>query len=320
MHGVLIVSGWKQLFKALGAKTEPGVAARELTAFENSHGLPLPLDLRELYQASNGLEIAGGAMVILPLEGVAEHRRGFQNWGIPDTWGYFPLTDTNDSNPQCVCCRGLLAGRVVRVFHDDVARLTYRDVRSFFDAVRSVLKLAENEDCDKDDAPSIYELPEDYADRAAPRSKDDVTTGLELLRLSEGMPADSVERNDALRFAIALLSGKEVEQLASLLDDNEYIREAAVARLEAIGTHEAKSAIRKHNTAITRFVNDCVQALKAAGIQVVEVSRHCPRLGPGTVWFNLPMWFDRRREPSIIPEIVERAKQLLEQNQSRKQR
>jgi hypothetical protein len=68
-----------------------------------------------------------------------------------------------------------------------------------------------------EDDPELDRLPGEYTSDRKDRSEDEVRTGLELLRLADGLT--DVELHDALRFAIDLLSEGEVDEVARLLEN-----------------------------------------------------------------------------------------------------
>ena len=309
----------RTFFQAVGAAPNPGATAAELDAFEARTGLSLPPQLRVFYGSTNGVTIDGGGsryvsvlpaawMKILPLTEVMPYVEGMRQYGIPQVWGYFPFTDCNDSNPYCVCCNGPLRNRVVHVFHDDVAELKFWDLGRFLDAVAAAV-VSKGED-----HPELDRLPGDYTSDREDRTEDEVRTGLELLRLANGLT--DVELHDALRFAIDLLSEGEADEVARLLETgDEYTAREAAARLRTMKSPRAADALRQYRRETARFVADCVAALRAAGLDVTEVRQDTACLKPGPVWLNLPVWFHRRWAPGIYDAVVRRAKELLAANQ-----
>jgi hypothetical protein len=286
-----------------------------LDAFETSTGLSLPPQVRAFYGATNGLTIDGDSsryvtnmrpaawMEIQPLAKVTQYVEGMRRFGIPQVWGYFPFTDCNDSNPYCVCCNGPLRNRVVHVFHDDVARLKFWELGLFLDAVAAAV-VSRGED-----HPELDRLPGEYTPDREHRTEDEVRAGLELLGLTDGLT--DVERHDTLRFAIDLLSEGQVDEVARLLDTgDEYTAREAAARLQAMKSPRAASALRQYAAETAGFVTNCAAALRAAGLHVTDVRKDTLCLRPG-MWLNLPIWFHRRREPGIYDEVVRRAKELL---------
>jgi hypothetical protein len=182
----------RAFFHTVGATPNPGATAAELDAFETRTGLSLPPQLRAFYGATKGLTIDGDGsryvsvrpaawMEILPLAKVMPYVEGMRRDGIPRVWGYFPFTDCNDSNPYCVCCNGPLRNRVVHVFHDDVAGLKFWELGRFLDAVAAAV-VSKGED-----NPQLDRLRGEYTSDREDRTEDEVRTGLELLRLADGL-------------------------------------------------------------------------------------------------------------------------------------
>jgi hypothetical protein len=62
---------------------------------------------------------------------------------------------------------------------------------------------------------------------------------------------------------------------------------------------------------VGEFSRQVVNALKQAGLTVAEVKDGCPRIEPGHVWLNIPMFFTHRRSPTILADIVQRARELI---------
>ena len=301
----------RAFFHAVPAALNPGATATELDAYEARTGLSLPPQLRAFYGSTNGLTIdsvwPADWMKILPLADVLTYVEGMREWGIPQVWGYFPFTDCNDFNPYCVCCNGPLRSCVVHVFHDDVAQLKFRDLGRWLDAVAAAV-------VSKGAYPSMDRLPGEYTSGREDRTEDEVRTGLELLRLADGLTDE--ELHDALRFAIDLLSEAEVEEVVWLLETgDEYTAPDAAARLRAMKSPRAADALGQYRRETAGFVADCVAALRAAGLEVTEVRQNTVCLKPGPIWLNLPIWFRRRREPGIYDVVVRRAKVLLAANE-----
>jgi hypothetical protein len=301
-------------FMALsGVAANPGATDAQLTAFETQTDLTLPSEVRQLYQHANGLVIDRGLRLrILSLEEVARYVESFQQFGIPTVWGYFPFTDRNDSNPHCVCCDGPARGYVVRVNHDDIAPIEYRSLGGFLTAVRDVLQQPET---DEDEGPSLWNLPQDFHPDTSDRISEDVATAKRLLDFAGSLEEGSIERADAERWAITLFSEAEAEEVARLLDEgDEYRRREAVVKLSRMASPAAAAALQRHRREEDEFSRKVVQALEQAGLTVAEVSGGCPRLEPGCVWLNVPMFFTDRRRPAILSEIVQRSRELIALN------
>lgn len=296
-----------------GVVSRRGASESELAAFEARTGLSLPLEVRQFYQHTNGMEIGHSARIrILNLEEVAHYVESFRRFGIPSAWGYFPFTDRNDSNPHCICCDGPVMGYVVRVNHDDIAGIEYRSLETFFAALRDVLQQPET---DEDDRPSLWNLPQDFHPDTSDRIPEDVDTAKRLLEFADSLEVGSIERADAERWAITLFSEAEAEEVARLLDEgDEYRRGEAFAKLSRMSSPIAAAALRRHRQEESEFILEVVRTLRQAGLTVAEVSGGCPRLEPGCVWLNVPMFFTDRRSPTILADIVSRARELVALN------
>lgn len=304
-------------FTALpGVVSKGGASESELAAFEARTGLTLPLEVRQLYQHTNGMQIGRGARIrILNLEEVARYVESFRQFGIPSAWGYFPFTDRNDSNPHCVCCDGPAAGCVVRVNHDDIARIEYRGLSTFFVAMRDVLQQLET---NEETGPSLWNLPQDFHPDTSDRTPEDVAIAKGLLEFASSLDVGSIEHADAERWAITLFSEVEAELVARLLNEgDEYRRGEALAKLSRMNSPVAVDAVQRHRREESEFTREVVRALRQAGLTVAEVSGGCPRLEPGCVWLNVPMFFSHRRSPTIFADIIRRARELVAINARR---
>jgi hypothetical protein len=295
-----------------GVRTTTGATDAQIRAFEGETGLALPADVRRLYAASNGLDVEWrGHMRVYSLAEAADLVRFMHQFGITDLWGYFPFTDFNDSNPHCVCCAGPVRGYVVRVFHDDVAQIEYRNLATFLASVEQVLDSDEGET--GENSASLYELPRDLYPDTIDRTPADIEIGHQLLALAATLAEGSVERADAERWAVTLFSDDEVDEVARLLDEgDQYRRREAIAKLTAMTTPRAQAAVRQHRREMSEFIRQAVHAIRQAGIEVAEINDNCPRLEPGRVWFDVPAYFHRRRAPTVLADMVRRAQELIE--------
>jgi hypothetical protein len=300
-----------------GVARNRGALASEFDVFEAQTGLTLPPELRELYALSNGLVVnRGGRLVFHTLEEVANSAYNFEQFGIPRVWGYFPFTDCNDSNPHCVCCDGPAKGYVVCVNHDDIARIEFRSVGSFCAAICRVLEASAGTHEDGGTGPSLWRLPQDFYPDTSDRTHEDVETARRLLAFAGTLEEGSIERADAERWAITLFSANEVAEVARLLDTgDEYRRNEAIAKLSALNSPQAQAAVQQHRQEMREFSRSVVDALRQGGVTVAEVSQDgSPRLEPGHVWLNLPMFFTRRRSQTILADVVQRARELIALN------
>lgn len=285
---------FSSLLDGLDAARRPPASRKDVERLERATELKLPVQFRDLMFVSDGFSLKSGDR-FLDLAAIEEYWAGLKDFGIPQRWGYLPFTDFNDSNPYCICCNSPLQGMIAHVFHDDSARLEFRTLESFLLAFQG----------------QTSDLSTDYSPLSKRRTENDIRVGLELIELSREMP-DDVEQGDALRFAVSLLSENEISVFAELLNTgDEYTREEVLHRLHRMTSPNAVEIITAFNAEMRSFVTHCVNGLRQAGIDVVEVKDHCPRLEPGPVWLNLPVFFDRRQSPTIVQDIVERARHLM---------
>jgi hypothetical protein len=318
-----------QFVQHAGIQCTQSATPEELSQFETASRLSLPAPVREFYAATNGCYIeqpAGVGMTILSLAEALKFVQGMENFGIPAQWGYFPFTDTNDSNPYCVCCNSPVQGWIAHVYHDDVAELQFRSIESFLTAITDVVRLARSDP----EEFRLDELPHDFGPgkiggdtpdieaRQTFREANDAETGMKLLDLARQTEKGAIERADALRWAITLLSENEVDEVIRLLDEeDEYCRNDARAKLEGMQSAKAREALGRDRAEMKDFLARCAEALRQAGLQVA-VEKDAVRLDPGPVWLNMPMFFTNRRSPTFMADFVKRAKELLELNRQRK--
>ena len=306
------MSDWVRLLDMLGVTPNRGATDAQIDVFEAQTGLTLPPELRALYERSNGFTIKRrGLLRVHTLDEAANYAHALDQAGIPHVWGYFPLTDRNDSNPHCVCCAGPVAGYVVRVNHDDVAQIEYRSIDSLLAAIRGVLEAPGG--TNSDEGPSLWRLPQEFHPDTSDRTPEDIATAHRLLAFAETLEEGSIERADAERWAITLFSEKEVAEVAHLLDTgDEYRRREALAKLSRMTAPDALAAVQQHRREMREFCRRVVDAIRDAGLTVAEVSQdECPRIEPGHVWLNVPMFFTRRHSPTILADIVQRARELI---------
>lgn len=297
-----------QLLNRGGVNARPGASAADVATFERETGLVLSPDLRAMYSRANGVRInSRGALELLPLDRVASYISSFHSFGIPDCWGYFPFTDLNDSNPHCVCLAGPATGYVVRVFHDDTAALEYRSPRSFMRTVRDVIDMDEDEE-----GAALWDLPRELRLNATDRTPADDATAHQLLSFAATLEEGSIERADAERWALTLFSEAEVAEVVRLLETgDEYRRGEALQKLGAMTVPQAASALQHHRSEMRTFVRQVADALGTAGLTVAEVRGESVRVEPGRVHLNVPVFFTRRRSPTIMADIVQRVRELI---------
>jgi hypothetical protein len=297
----------REFLESVGAECAAGASGHDIASFEEKSGLSLPDNVRDVWTASNGMVIKNGLrrMKLMALSECLEALQGMKQYGIPQTWGFFPFTDTNDSNPYCICCNEPVRGYIARVFHDDTSKIAFRDLGAFLDAIQCVCSAS------GESGPSLHYLPEDFSRNQPKRTDGDMRTGLALLELVDQLEGE-IEQADARRWAITLLAEVQVAEIIRLLDSgDEYCRREAISRLESMKTPKANEAIKRHKREFGDFMKKCTAELRAAGLDVAEVKSESIRLGPGITWLNMPMFFSRRQSPTFFGDFVKRAKELV---------
>ena len=118
----------------------------------------------------------------------------------------------------------------------------------------------------------------------------------------------------------SLLAEEQVAEIIRLLDTgDEYCRREAISRLESMKTPRAAEAIDRHKREFSGFMKKCAAELRAAGLDVAEVTSTSIRLGPEVTWLNMPMFFTRRQSPTFFADFVNRAKELVAMKSKTKQ-
>ena len=243
------------LLQSMGVPSTSPVSTETLDSFEQTFAIQLPQRIRDIYAYSNGCMLGPRRPQIVSIEVATKYAQAFARMGIPQRWGYFALTDNNDSNPYCVCCKPPLVGYVVKVSHDDSAEIKFRTVDDLLLAVRKGLR--ENPRWDLGYAESQF--------RGRDRTPEDIASGKQLIELAASLT--DVERADALRFGMWLLSDAHIADIAALLEDKDsYVREHAEGRLRSIGNAEAITAIDNLHKQQDEFANRCLVLLVNVGI------------------------------------------------------
>jgi hypothetical protein len=314
----------QQFCDRLELRPQPPASNADLAAAAQTSGLDLPPDLLDFYRFSNGLSVGACEFEILSIEKASGRAARMREMGFPEEWGYFPFTESGDSNSYCVCCNAPVRSRIVLVQHDNVARLDFQSLSSFFDGIEHLARRRREaagqtiDDSGEDEEPGpltfwmeMAEHEREYAGHG-PRGEDDVATGLELLQLAPTLSDSEVAQHDAFRFALALLDQRHVPAIEKLLDEDEYVRQDVIDRLKEIGTDQARRAIRKFERDYRSFVEHAVNALRAAGLRVTVSRETHVRLDDGPLWLNMEMIYGWRNDPDPWGRIIRRANELLQ--------
>ena len=269
------------LLQRLGITPNPPATDAEIAGAEAQTGLTFPDSLRDLYRQANGVVIHDYSLTILPLDRAVAEWRALGEAGYPQAWGYFPFTDSNDSNPFCVCCRSPLTGYVVWVPHDDDPAPTHRDLSGFFAALAAFLAPFPTPDNLAENRLYIEDLPSDFS--GSERTARDREVGRLLLEIGyaygepEMRTLARIERSNAFAFSFTLLGAEDVAQIAALLSaSDEYISQSAADRLKEIGTPNAQAALATHQSNLLSFVRGLRARVSADGIAVKLEAPHDP--------------------------------------------
>jgi hypothetical protein len=268
---------------------EPAEAA-DVRAVGRQFDGELPAALMELWRRSDGLEMGTvGASVLGPAEVVrtlAEYDDAFDLAGR----GLLPVVDGMDGDLIAAFVEGPLAPRVVFVPHDDAgaARLIYRDVAGLFRSLVVLLEMGVEAGSFYHDAEGDYAADgaRSPADRAAAR----------VLLASDG---EAGEWN----LAAQLLDPADVDDFARLLETDHFVRRDAVARMRQMSSPAIEELLRRDGEAFDAFAAEVIAALGRAGLGVGR--RKAESVEVGGRWWNLEMFFFRRRIPDATRRLVE---------------
>jgi hypothetical protein len=166
--------------------------------------------------------------------------------------GYFPIVDSQQSDPCYVCTKGPLLGFVVFVHHDGPHAILARNVIGFF----SVLNQNRGgKGWNMDEAlhrphPPLYS-PFDFADEK--RTAADLRAARELLNLAEQRLDEHEEGEHLFDIALKLCSTSTPGDIQALLKHrSSKVRELARLRLAEPSSSPPASATRKFDSSNSR--------------------------------------------------------------------
>jgi hypothetical protein len=293
----------KQLREFPGAHLGAGASPGEIEAIERAAGLRLPNELRDFYQTCNGVTFNEGGLEFFNVAAAEGFRRAVSEHGINRSWQYWPLD--NNSNPICVCCSGPLSGYVVQVFHDDSAKIKWRNFEGFLKATLD--SFAEEEW-------AIEFIQHDF--NRADRTVKDIEVARGLLNKAGEMPVGNLERGDLCRFAAWLLGDEQWEEIEKLLEtEDEYVRREIENRLKAIRLPEARRALSANAKKVQDFVRMCSELLVTNGLRTNVVKNSQLQVLDGSLWLNMDQFYNERSRPDFQQFFVDRVKHLVAQNQ-----
>lgn len=309
-----MASEWSQILNRLGADAAPGASTAEMDRLEQEIGLPIPPDLRSLLAIANGADVQAVDLHLFSLDEIRQHARQAPA-GLDGLDAYFACTgylafaEANDSNPFCVCSRGPLSGFVLHVRHDDDTEVAFRNLGAFFSALERLAGEGEA---------WIDDLLKELGDDRSQRTPDDDRRALELLQAADRLDRAADQRLWLIILGMQLLSARSVEVVERYLEDEYFVRRTARQALRAMNTDEARKALLADDRAVASFAGEVLGRLRGAGLQASETGGGGGgiTLLPGPVYLDLNAQFHRRAEPEVVEEIVRRARQAIDEQQS----
>jgi hypothetical protein len=281
-----------------------GVSEREICDAELATGLKFPSSYREFLSESNGGFFERQLVKILSLKESLKYFNSLRDFGLTRTWGYLPILDAEDSNPWCLCCNSPLAGYIVWVMHDDAAQIKFRSIDSFFSAI---------ERSDRNDAMLLDDLEGDF--KCGDRAVEDIEVARALVKNAPNY--ESVDRNDACRFAMWLFSEDNVDEMSRFLDDEDpFVARDALDRLKALKSLKAREAIQAVGKDLAGFVEKSVALLKQVGIQAQPENDSTVRVNHG-ILLDMKVFYAQRKAPEAEQKFIDRVKSFIAGKQNK---
>ena len=106
-------------------------AERGLQESVSINGFSLLEELISFYQTTDGLDLAVLDTDVLTLEAACAYAKGLECHPLSQALGLWPITESSDSNPYCVCLNPSLRGAVLRFCHDGATRITHNSLSAF---------------------------------------------------------------------------------------------------------------------------------------------------------------------------------------------
>lgn len=283
------------IFGGLFGKSRGASEAKILEA-ESIAEMKFPADYRDFMRESDGFLFKKQAVKILSLEESLAYFRNMREFGITQTWGYFPMVDNEDSNPWCLCCKPPLAGYIVQVMHDDSAKIKFRNIKSFFSAIES---------SDRDDAMVLDDLQGDF--QSSNRTAEDIEVARALLNNISNY--HDVDRNDAGLFGMWLLGEEQVDEIASLLEDSDFfVVRDAIERLQVMKNPKALQALNTFRKNVNSFAEKSLELLKGAGVGATIERGSLIRLQSTDVVLEMRAFYAERNLPGAEEKFLNLAK------------
>ena len=103
------------------------------------NGFTLSDELIAFYQATDGLNLSQLDTDVLTLEAASAYARDLDYHPLSQAVGLWPITDSNDSNPYCVCLNQSLRGAVLRLSHDGSTRISHHSLSAFLSSIEELV-------------------------------------------------------------------------------------------------------------------------------------------------------------------------------------
>lgn len=296
-----MAENWSDILAGLGAEVAAGATPAALGRLERTAGASLPDGLRGLLEFSDGADVPAPWLRLLSAAEIEQYGPTMRAVDPDGNFGLTAFAEADDSNPFCLYAQGPLADYVVRVNHDGDPEVAFRSLPNFFRALKSLAAGAEPDDVWIDDLP--YEIGDDRGTR----TDDDVRRGIELLGAAEPFRGNDARLYMVL-MALQLLTDRQVDVIARLLDDEWFVRRAARGNLRRFDTPEARRALQRDEEEMRSFAARVVAAMREAGLDASEAEPAGQlRIEPGPVQMHLEGAFAERSNPATIPGLIENA-------------
>lgn len=103
------------------------------------NGFEVSPALTAFYRMTDGLDLSPLATEVLGFEAARQYAADLAYHPLSEVLGLWPLTESDDSNPYCLCLHPKLQGAVLRLSHDDTPHVTHTSLASFLAALESLV-------------------------------------------------------------------------------------------------------------------------------------------------------------------------------------
>lgn len=103
------------------------------------NGFMLPEELLSFYQTTDGLDLSLLDTDVLTLEAASAYAKDLEYHPLSQALGLWPITESNDSNPYCLCLNQNLHGAVLRLSHDGSTRISHNSLSAFLSSLEELV-------------------------------------------------------------------------------------------------------------------------------------------------------------------------------------